>query len=82
MLRINWCTIKIYPGSELIRQGWNKKGTNVLKEGYGTGGLLPEQGIYLAASVYRPVLQVYKNRGKEAYAGLSSGDYDSKQHIT
>ncbi|XP_075499287.1 exocyst complex component SEC8 [Primulina tabacum] len=44
-------------GSELIRQGWSKKGTNVLKEGYGTGGLLPEQGIYLAASVYRPVLQ-------------------------
>ncbi|XP_073128850.1 exocyst complex component SEC8 isoform X2 [Henckelia pumila] len=44
-------------GSELVRQGWSKKGTNVLKEGYGTGVLLPEQGIYLAASVYRPVLQ-------------------------
>ncbi|PIN11069.1 hypothetical protein CDL12_16349 [Handroanthus impetiginosus] len=37
-------------------QGW-RRGPNVLQEGYGTGAVLPEQGIYLAASVYRPVLQ-------------------------
>ncbi|XP_031105855.1 exocyst complex component SEC8 [Ipomoea triloba] len=44
-------------GLDLIRQGWNRRGANVLKEGYGTTAILPEQGIYLAASVYRPVLQ-------------------------
>ncbi|XP_012834771.1 PREDICTED: exocyst complex component SEC8 [Erythranthe guttata] len=43
-------------GADLIRQGW-RRGQNVLQEGYGTGAVLPEQGIYLAASVYRPVLQ-------------------------
>lgn len=44
-------------GADLIRQGWGKKGSNALQEGYGTAAVLPEQGIYLAASVYRPVLQ-------------------------
>ncbi|KAK9168623.1 hypothetical protein Syun_000763 [Stephania yunnanensis] len=44
-------------GADLIRQGWSRKGPNVLQEGYGTAAVLPEQGIYLAASVYRPVLQ-------------------------
>ncbi|KAL3838292.1 hypothetical protein ACJIZ3_022883 [Penstemon smallii] len=44
-------------GVDLIRQGWSRRGPNVLQEGYGTGAVLPEQGIYLAASVYRPVLQ-------------------------
>ncbi|KAL6586439.1 exocyst subunit [Orobanche minor] len=44
------------PGADLIRQGW-RRGTNVVQEGYGSGAVLPEQGIYLAASVYRPVLQ-------------------------
>lgn len=38
-------------------QGWSRRGPNVTQEGYGTGAVLPEQGIYLAASVYRPVLQ-------------------------
>ena len=47
-----------YSGVDLIRQGWNRKGPNVLQEGYGSAAVLPEQGIYLAASVYRPVLQV------------------------
>lgn len=42
-------------GVDLIRQNW-KKGPNV-QEGYGSAAVLPEQGIYLAASVYRPVLQ-------------------------
>ncbi|KAL5710016.1 exocyst subunit [Ranunculus cassubicifolius] len=44
-------------GVDLIRQGWNRRGPNVLQEGYGTAAVLPEQGIYLAASIYRPVLQ-------------------------
>ncbi|XP_022890078.1 exocyst complex component SEC8-like isoform X1 [Olea europaea var. sylvestris] len=44
-------------GSDLIRQGWSRRGPNVLQEGYGTAAVLPEQGIYLAASVYRPVVQ-------------------------
>ncbi|PKI74567.1 hypothetical protein CRG98_004894 [Punica granatum] len=44
-------------GSDLIRQGWNRRSSNVLQEGYGSAAVLPEQGIYLTASVYRPVLQ-------------------------
>ncbi|KAL6987708.1 exocyst subunit, variant 2 [Sarracenia purpurea var. burkii] len=44
-------------GADLIRQGWSRRGPNILQEGYGTAAILPEQGIYLAASVYRPVLQ-------------------------
>lgn len=46
-------------GADLIRQGWNRRGSNVLQEGYGCATVLPEQGIYLAASVYRPVHQVW-----------------------
>ncbi|KAK8677317.1 hypothetical protein V6N13_142862 [Hibiscus sabdariffa] len=44
-------------GVDLVRQGWNKKGPNVSQEGYGSATVLPEQGIYLAASLYRPVHQ-------------------------
>ncbi|GMI86982.1 SUBUNIT OF EXOCYST COMPLEX 8, subunit of exocyst complex 8 [Hibiscus trionum] len=44
-------------GANLIGQGWSKKGSNVLQEGYGSAAVLPEQGIYLAASIYRPVHQ-------------------------
>ncbi|KAK7292470.1 hypothetical protein RIF29_08251 [Crotalaria pallida] len=44
-------------GVDLVRQGWSRKGPNVLQEGYGSAAVLPEEGIYLAASVYRPVLQ-------------------------
>ncbi|KAG9150176.1 hypothetical protein Leryth_009755 [Lithospermum erythrorhizon] len=44
-------------GADIVRQGWSRKGPNVLQEGYGSATVLPEQGIYLAASVYRPVLQ-------------------------
>ncbi|KAK6233942.1 hypothetical protein QUC31_006348 [Theobroma cacao] len=44
-------------GVDLIRQGWSRRGPNVLQEGYGSAAVLPEQGIYLAASVYRPVLE-------------------------
>lgn len=45
-------------GVDLIRQGWSRKSPNVLQEGYGSAAVLPEQGIYLAASIYRPVIQV------------------------
>ncbi|KAF5453412.1 hypothetical protein F2P56_028316 [Juglans regia] len=38
-------------------QGGSRRGPNVLQEGYGSATVLPEQGIYLAASIYRPVLQ-------------------------
>lgn len=44
-------------GVDLVRQGWSRKGPNVLQEGYGSAAVLPEEGIYLAASLYRPVLQ-------------------------
>ncbi|KAK7279608.1 hypothetical protein RJT34_24663 [Clitoria ternatea] len=44
-------------GADLVRQGWSRKGPNVLQEGYGSATVLPEEGIYLAASIYRPVLQ-------------------------
>ncbi|KAK3015768.1 hypothetical protein RJ639_007496 [Escallonia herrerae] len=44
-------------GVDLIRHGWTRRGPNVLQEGYGCAAVLPEQGIYLAASVYRPLLQ-------------------------
>ncbi|KAK6156340.1 hypothetical protein DH2020_010588 [Rehmannia glutinosa] len=47
---------KAFQWTDLIRQGW-RRGANVVQEGYGSGTVLPEQGIYLAASVYRPVLQ-------------------------
>ncbi|XP_073010385.1 exocyst complex component SEC8 [Typha latifolia] len=42
--------------NEAAGQGW-RRGPNVQQEGYGTTAVLPDQGIYLAASVYRPVLQ-------------------------
>lgn len=38
-------------------QGW-QRGPSAQQEGYGTSAVLPDQGIYLAASVYRPVVQV------------------------
>ncbi|CAH8339587.1 unnamed protein product [Eruca vesicaria subsp. sativa] len=44
-------------GADLIRQGWGKRASNSSQEGYGSAAVLPEQGIYLAASIYRPILQ-------------------------
>ncbi|XP_074263110.1 exocyst complex component SEC8-like [Silene latifolia] len=38
-------------------QSWNKKAQNTSQEGYGSAAVLPEEGIYLTAAVYRPVLQ-------------------------
>ncbi|KAA3481617.1 exocyst complex component SEC8-like [Gossypium australe] len=45
------------PYQFLTRGGWSKKGSDVSQEGYGSAAVLPEQGMYLAASVYRPVHQ-------------------------
>ncbi|KAJ8748917.1 hypothetical protein K2173_013352 [Erythroxylum novogranatense] len=42
---------------DLLCTGWSRRGPSVLQEGYGSAAVLPEQGIYLAASIYRPVLQ-------------------------
>lgn len=39
-----------------VVQGW-RRGSNAQQEGYGSSAVLTEQGIYLAASLYRPVLQ-------------------------
>lgn len=44
-------------GGDVIRQGRGRRSSTVAQEGYGTGTVLPEQGIYLTSSVYRPVLQ-------------------------
>ncbi|XP_022134188.1 exocyst complex component SEC8 [Momordica charantia] len=44
-------------GVDLIRHGWSRKGPSASQEGYGSAAVLPEQGIYLAAAIYRPVLQ-------------------------
>ncbi|XP_038884802.1 exocyst complex component SEC8 isoform X2 [Benincasa hispida] len=44
-------------GVDLIRHGWSRKVPNVSQEGYGSAAVLPEQGFYLAAAIYRPVLQ-------------------------
>ncbi|XP_031492110.1 exocyst complex component SEC8 isoform X2 [Nymphaea colorata] len=43
-------------GVDAIRQGWGKRNATT-QEGYGTSAILPEQGIYLVSSIYRPVLQ-------------------------
>ncbi|XP_011623573.1 exocyst complex component SEC8 [Amborella trichopoda] len=44
-------------GVDGIRQGWGRRNPTTLQEGYGTTAVLNEQGIYLVASLYRPVLQ-------------------------
>jgi len=38
-------------------QGW-RRNSNVPQEGYGTSSVIADQGIFLAASVYRPVFEV------------------------
>ncbi|XP_058072108.1 exocyst complex component SEC8 [Magnolia sinica] len=54
--RFTEAAVSTNQGADLVR-GWRRGGSNVLQEGYGTAALLPEQGIYLAASIYRPVIQ-------------------------
>nr|GMC54699.1 exocyst complex component SEC8 [Ipomoea batatas] len=46
-----------YSGVDLISQGWSSRASNVVKEGYGSTAVLLEQGLYLAASLYRPVVE-------------------------
>ncbi|KAL8143200.1 hypothetical protein V2J09_016232, partial [Rumex salicifolius] len=41
----------------IVNQGWSKKSSSKLQEGYGSAAVLPEQGIYLAAAVYHPVIK-------------------------
>lgn len=43
----------------------------MLQEGYGSAAVLPEQGIYLTASVYRPVLQVVDRNHLAYFKNLS-----------
>jgi exocyst complex component 4 len=43
-------------------QGWRRNST-VLQEGYGTTSVIPDQGIFLAASVYRPVFEFMNKIG-------------------
>lgn len=44
--------------SDSLRHGRNRRNTLASQEGYGTGAVLAERGIYLTSVVYRPVLQV------------------------
>ncbi|CAM6126948.1 unnamed protein product [Calypogeia fissa] len=39
------------------QSGRNRHKATAAQEGYGTGSVLPERGIYLTSAVYRPVLQ-------------------------
>jgi len=43
--------------SDSLRHGRNRRNTPASQEGYGTGAVLAERGIYLTSAVYRPVLQ-------------------------
>lgn len=40
------------------QSGRHRHKATAAQEGYGTGSVLPERGIYLTSAVYRPVLQV------------------------
>lgn len=44
-------------GGDGIRQLHSRRNPGGSQEGYGTGAVLPERGIYLIAAVYRPILQ-------------------------
>ncbi|XP_062195954.1 exocyst complex component SEC8-like isoform X2 [Phragmites australis] len=43
-------------------QGW-RRNSNIPQEGYGTARVIPDQGIFLAASVYRPVFEFMNKIG-------------------
>ncbi|XP_044445679.1 exocyst complex component SEC8 [Triticum aestivum] len=43
-------------------QGW-RRNPAVPQEGYGTASIIPDQGIFLAASVYRPVFEFMNKIG-------------------
>ncbi|XP_015649905.1 exocyst complex component SEC8 isoform X1 [Oryza sativa Japonica Group] len=48
--------------NEVAGQGWRRNST-VPQEGYGTASVIPDQGIFLAASVYRPVFEFMNKIG-------------------
>ncbi|CAO2163656.1 unnamed protein product [Urochloa humidicola] len=55
-------------------QGW-RRNSNVQQEGYGTANVIPDQGIFLAASVYRPVFEFMNKIGSmlpQKYSQLGS----------
>ncbi|CAO2201371.1 unnamed protein product [Urochloa humidicola] len=55
-------------------QGW-RRNSNVQQEGYGTANVIPDQGISLAASVYRPVFEFMNKIGSmlpQKYSQLGS----------
>ncbi|WVZ82361.1 hypothetical protein U9M48_029628 [Paspalum notatum var. saurae] len=55
-------------------QGW-RRNSNVPQEGYGTASVIPDQGIFLAASVYRPVFEFMNKVGlmlPQKYSQLGS----------
>ncbi|CAL5002758.1 unnamed protein product [Urochloa decumbens] len=55
-------------------QGW-RRNSNVPQEGYGTATVIPDQGIFLAASVYRPVFEFMNKIGSmlpQKYSQLGS----------
>ncbi|KAJ1258183.1 hypothetical protein BS78_10G055500 [Paspalum vaginatum] len=55
-------------------QGW-RRNSNVPQEGYGTASVIPDQGIFLAASVYRPVFEFMNKVGSmlpQKYSQLGS----------
>ncbi|KAF8675574.1 hypothetical protein HU200_047643 [Digitaria exilis] len=55
-------------------QGW-RRNSNVPQEGYGTTSVIPDQGIFLAASVYRPVFEFMNKIGSmlpQKYSQLGS----------
>ncbi|XP_062191823.1 exocyst complex component SEC8-like isoform X2 [Phragmites australis] len=55
-------------------QGW-RRNSSVPQEGYGTASVIPDQGIVLAASVYRPVFEFMNKIGlmlPQKYAQLGN----------
>lgn len=44
-------------GGDGLRQLHSRRNAGGVQEGYGTGAVLPERGIYLITAVYRPILQ-------------------------
>lgn len=50
-------TVLSNSGGDGIRQVHSRRNTSGSQEGYGTGAVLSERGIYLIAAVYRPILE-------------------------
>ncbi|KAH7315645.1 hypothetical protein KP509_21G058500 [Ceratopteris richardii] len=50
-------TDTVFSTSDGVRQAVSRRNPAGSQEGYGTGAVLAERGIYLIAAVYRPILQ-------------------------